>query len=288
MDRAVKAALLVRKQKSCFVIWWRLMKMSFEVRLALAPPGWQKENKKPNEFPDLVPIHTLHSQAWLYFRNTDNLCINLFLSFWECRLHICSWLSYALLSVLIHWLKAWCSNWSVPLSRERPARFSCHVQLMPLSCCDVGDIVLLAIACWAIDGFSLSAMAAMLQPMMGCRCCTVRNWMAPPEWALTLAACDCTALPWQCGNWGFCKRHILGLLRSCRSWNRSAQISVQVTVFFFLNTSPGSMDTTFVPSADILFWCLDSSIVFISCLEPPQQIFAALCLNRVDMVTRRL
>lgn len=116
--------------------------------------------------------------------------------------------------------------------------FSCHVQLISLSHCNVGDIMLLAIACWAIDGFSSSAMTAMLQPI-GHGCCTVRNWMSSPEWALTLAVCDCAALLWQCGNWGFCKRHILGLLKSCRSWNHSAQISVWVTVFFFLNTFPG-------------------------------------------------
>lgn len=131
-------------------------KMSFEVRLALAPQAKGKpHSRQQNGFPDLVLIHELHSRAWLQNTNQlicqplcppENACKT-------CPLH-CPALSF-MCSPLTGGMMG--TNWAVWFSLPL---FHCHVQLMSLSCRNAGDVVLLVTACWAVDGFSSSGITA--------------------------------------------------------------------------------------------------------------------------------
>lgn len=131
--------------------------------------------------------------------------------------------------MLIHQHKAWC-HWACDLAGNGLPMFQLSCSADVIVRCSAEDITLLVIARWATDGFYSSAMLDCSSRLdVGVVVCGTgwhhRNelWPLQSVTVLPFRGCVVTQL--------LVKRHSLGLLRLCRSWNHSAQISVQVTGF---------------------------------------------------------
>lgn len=165
--------------------------------------------------------------------------------------------------------------------------------------------------------FSLRTYACGIYPLCCCAAgnCLLRYWwhFPPPQWRASHSwVQECCkelgatapesfdllcpmALLLFCGSvmaevLFFSTRHAAGLTRSCRNWNRSAWSSVQVTVLVFFKYLSGLHGYSFC----IQYWYVVLMSRQFNCVHilgtatAPQRIFAAWCLNRVDMATRRL